>query len=74
MTVLFLFCKTSVIYFNSLPPAGGCTHHITSYFQLETRCSEYVLFVGRGESVLLTGAAFEVTDRFCLHLVELHLC
>ena len=48
---------------NSLPPAGVCTHHIISYFQLETGCSEYVLFLSREKSLLLTGAAFEVNDK-----------
>ena len=74
MTVFLLFCKTRIIYFNSLTPARKCKHHIISYFQQETGRSEYVLFVSRRLSELLTRADFEVTVSVCLHLVELHLC
>jgi hypothetical protein len=63
-----------IIYFNSHPPAGESTQHIISYFRLQTGCSEHVLYVSRALSVLLTAAAFEVTDRVCFRLVELNLC
>jgi hypothetical protein len=38
-------------YLNPPRPVGGCIFHLSSYFQLTTRCSERILFVSRGVPV-----------------------
>ena len=38
-------------YLNPPRPVGGCIFHLSSYFQLTTRCSERILFVSCGVPV-----------------------